>query len=93
MRGTPGDEDWLSEFVRIILADAGNTRSQCKLLETRRDHPRGCGEHYRTCSIALIMPGSSSRMRGTPGHAVRPVHPEWIILADAGNTIQLPAED
>ena len=65
MRGTPGDEDWLSEFVRIILADAGNTRSQCKLLETRRDHPRGCGEHDLIGQELAHQEGSSSRMRGT----------------------------
>ena len=36
------NESWF----RIIPADAGSTLSVRALYLPRRDHPRGCGEHY-----------------------------------------------
>ena len=71
---------------RIIHADAGSTAMVDLGDVMRRDHPRGCGEHFcRPCSMTWLT-GSSPRMRGAhivtsySGRGAR------IIPADAGST-------
>ena len=53
---------------------------------TRRDHPRGCGEHDVRLGIYTMSEGSSPRMRGTPTVASSWGNIIGIIPADAGNT-------
>ena len=70
----------------IIPAYAGNTTCMTCTLDSRRDHPRVCGEHsfhrnYRCCAA-----GSSPRMRGTPWVDIQGGGAHGIIPAYAGNT-------
>ena len=51
---------------RIIPADAGSTCTTCRVWISRRDHPRGCGEHHPRVSEPAGRRGSSPRMRGAP---------------------------
>ena len=50
--------------LRIIPADAGSTRRTGGKHNTKRDHPRGCGEHNPSMSLPVAIRGSSPRMRG-----------------------------
>ncbi len=73
--------------MRIIPADAGNTRGRAPRSRPSRDHPRGCGEHYFEDCRRSVHRGSSPRMRGTqPQHRSDGVQ-IGIIPADAGNTL------
>ena len=49
---------------RIIPADAGSTDTILQRKATRRDHPRGCGEHHHALLDFPQLGGSSPRMRG-----------------------------
>ena len=70
----------------IIPACAGNTPAWPGPHWLMRDHPRVCGEH-QSCSLkALMLLGSSPRVRGTPGRAGKAGDPAGIIPACAGNT-------
>ena len=51
-----------------------------------RDHPRGCGEHYRLRKYSLLNGGSSPRMRGTLIPRQATIQDLRIVPADAGNT-------
>ena len=73
--------------VRIIPADAGNTRAGSAKPARRQDHPRGCGEHIWAYCVGSKSWGSSPRMRGTLGLSVTPIGHDRIIPADAGNTL------
>ena len=66
MRGTQRIQCLIELGERIIPADAGNTRLQGWGPPSRRDHPRGCGEHRCWTAPLLRSRGSSPRMRGTP---------------------------
>ena len=70
----------------IIPAYAGNTRSECARFHFRRDHPRVCGEHFRTPIRGRATRGSSPRMRGTLPSTIRSAETRGIIPAYAGNT-------
>ena len=48
----------------IIPADAGSTAISVPRPGTRRDHPRGCGEHHSGRTKRCKLSGSSPRMRG-----------------------------
>ena len=65
MRGTQRPSSAALSTGRIIPADAGNTKPIKVQVVQKRDHPRGCGEHTLVSSAALLMAGSSPRMRGT----------------------------
>ena len=67
MRGTRPTVCRNTMMARIIPADAGNTFCWRWLFCLPGDHPRGCGEHGFILAFRLIRPGSSPRMRGTPG--------------------------
>ena len=86
MRGTPKRALCRSLTVRIIPADAGNTRYHTVMSDQAKDHPRGCGEHTVLKTKALSYKGSSPRMRGTLYRRVRMIQKDRIIPADAGNT-------
>ena len=86
MRGTRIGVYGERHRVRIIPADAGNTR-QCRLKPANDgDHPRGCGEHDPFSVTTLGYCGSSPRMRGTPLRYGIDIGENGIIPADAGNT-------
>ena len=86
MRGTRQTVHRLRRPAGIIPAHAGNTSRPCMMPSLVQDHPRACGEHYRTGVVPFAVSGSSPRMRGTQ-------HVCWyfcvihgIIPAHAGNT-------
>ena len=86
MRGTPREGAYGKAIDGIIPAYAGNTRFCPSLSKRSRDHPRVCGEHRPSGWIALVMSGSSPRMRGTR-RIFRLVSSRMgIIPAYAGNT-------
>ena len=87
MRGTPVDGSWHALLSGIIPAYAGNTRSECARFHFRRDHPRVCGEHFRTPIRGRATRGSSPRMRGTLPSTIRSAETRGIIPAYAGNTM------
>ena len=70
----------------IIPADAGSTCLPMTLILTRRDHPRGCGEHAPVLGAGQMPAGSSPRMRGAQPPALRVRIIPRIIPADAGST-------
>ena len=72
----------------IIPADAGSTRKFDPFHDTRRDHPRGCGEHDYIYKLKDVEIGSSPRMRGAHLRGTVPNFPTRIIPADAGSTLK-----
>ena len=92
MRGAPFRRDQVHHCSRIIPADAGSTYSVGNSADAKKDHPRGCGEHWYSRLYQLIKVGSSPRMRGAPGHHQRPALRPGIIPADAGSTMQVEDE-
>ena len=90
MRGTRSMSICLSARMRIIPADAGNTREMRDAGSRLQDHPRGCGEHSLNPGLSSSGGGSSTRMRGTPSLQRAPAAPVRIIPADAGNTRWCP---
>ena len=90
MRGTQDRHDQHLRRAGIIPADAGNTGSDGVLAFSHRDHPRGCGEHYKEQWCTATEGGSSPRMRGTPSSRKPLLPADRIIPADAGNTM-IPA--
>ena len=86
MRGTLAFGHDLLAAPGIIPAYAGNTELAGTAYMAGRDHPRVCGEHLYLLLLALVIVGSSPRMRGT--HLAPnglPVQ-QRIIPAYAGNT-------
>ena len=74
--------------IGIIPADAGSTRP-CRHDDTAGwDHPRGCGEHATLYILAVLVPGSSPRMRGARTSSASLQAWDRIIPADAGSTWQ-----
>ena len=70
----------------IIPAYAGSTRKWCIWRGVRWDHPRVCGEHSRSLTSRVSIPGSSPRMRGAHGRVVLEGLAHGIIPAYAGST-------
>ncbi len=86
MRGTL---NWYNSNINdggIIPAYAGNTTGTCVAGMRGRDHPRICGEHYRTKPNTKCLQGSSPHMRGTRQRRTLAVLGKGIIPAYAGNT-------
>ena len=86
MRGTLVELTKPNGLYGIIPADAGNTFRPVMLFASRRDHPRGCGEHTLQFTVTSRFAGSSPRMRGTHVDAGGRQQGHRIIPADAGNT-------
>ena len=86
MRGTQIGEIAHGVHRGIIPAYAGNTLSPRRVHWRPEDHPRVCGEHGVWPASSSGMPGSSPRMRGTPGNWRRCCVRTGIIPAYAGNT-------
>ena len=91
MRGTPGQVEGILRHLRIIPADAGNTRPGRRWIPCRWDHPRGCGEHHPCPPGFKTVLGSSPRMRGTRLRYTVTPFSKRIIPADAGNTFVIPS--
>ena len=93
MRGARGDRIQLSQRLRIILADAGSTPICLRGSSCEEDHPRGCGEHPYLFERIIMRRGSFSRMRGALMTVIITLDGVRIILADAGSTSGLIADD
>ena len=87
MRGALPLGPWHCGPEGIIPADAGSTVSAGPNTASRKDHPRGCGEHFGNRYDRDIVKGSSPRMRGAQVAVKILVHDGGIIPADAGSTI------
>ena len=70
----------------IIPAGAGLTCVSSSFSSALRDHPRGCGAHFRQRSSGRRCRGSSPRVRGSPLQGQRLVCISGIIPAGAGLT-------
>ena len=87
MRGTPAEPCHHAVERGIIPAYAGNTSHICGARHCHWDHPRVCGEHSTARPRRPPRPGSSPRMRGTPGPDRQGRLAAGIIPAYAGNTM------
>ena len=86
MRGARNKLECKRDIRRIIPADAGSTPGSRTSSGMHGDHPRGCGEHFRSRPTALATLGSSPRMRGAQLACEVGQADEGIIPADAGST-------
>ena len=86
MRGTLHVVPIAEDRHGIIPAHAGNTNFDENTTNTRRDHPRACGEHRSFHSRHQPNMGSSPRMRGTHVLTIWDWASKGIIPAHAGNT-------
>ena len=89
MRGTRKFRTIERTEERFIPAYAGNTSSESDSILARPVHPRVCGEHAYRRLAHSDNPGSSPRMRGTPGSTSFTAPPGRFIPAYAGNTVQI----
>ena len=72
VRGTPMLNLFMYAAFRFIPASAGNTSRAMSMSGDLAVHPRECGEHVLMPRAAESAPGSSPRVRGTPGQIVPP---------------------
>ena len=86
MRGAPALMQTRQAMLRIIPADAGSTEPIAPNCRWKRDHPRGCGEHWIEQRGDNLYLGSSPRMRGARQNIVNWAKDVRIIPADAGST-------
>ena len=86
MRGALKVANFRDKFKRIIPADAGSTPRCQSLKGSRKDHPRGCGEHTFRSLASVACRGSSPRMRGALTMIESSDTELRIIPADAGST-------
>ena len=86
MRGAPWKQSYTPSGQWIIPADAGSTLHMSPDAVFRKDHPRGCGEHWLPLLAILLLVGSSPWMRGAPHRGLHVLLRFGIIPADAGNT-------
>ena len=86
MRGKPMQTADKVDEHRIIPAHAGQTARPCTSSADLTDHPRACGANSVIAIDAMVVPGSSPRMRGKRDQD--PEHPYHlrIIPAHAGQT-------
>ena len=86
MRGTPCQQQTVYRGRGIIPAHAGNTCQAKAVPQSAWDHPRACGEHVFFVAVAVVIGGSSPRMRGTLHGWGCNASIAGIIPAHAGNT-------
>ena len=89
VRGTPLHHLQAKPELRFIPARAGNTSWTLRSGLELPVHPRACGEHVSVPSVALKLPGSSPRVRGTPLHHLQAKPELRFIPARAGNTMPM----
>ena len=65
MRGTVKDYVLNTNYNRITPAHAGNSLYIPHLSPYIQDHPRSCGEQYKSGTIFMLFKGSPPLMRGT----------------------------
>ena len=87
VRGTPNHKEPVGRLLGIIPACAGNTIRQPPTKQSKRDHPRMCGEHSALKDTNSENRGSSPHVRGTHLVLRELVHGAGIIPACAGNTL------
>ena len=75
----------VSGISGIIPACAGSSTSSSSDKNSRRDHPRVCGEQHRTTVCIRHTQGSSPRVRGAGHGSERYERPRGIIPACAGS--------
>ena len=85
VRGTYRISEYLSGFLGLIPAGAGNIVSRRLLWLILRAHPRGCGEHELNGFTSVPAKGSSPRVRGTSNFYVEVTGQTGLIPAGAGN--------
>ena len=71
---------------RLIPAHAGKTSPVASASAFSRAHPRACGENAEVLETALIIAGSSPRMRGKRSRRPRSLPAGGLIPAHAGKT-------
>ena len=86
MRGARRMGARVSEDAGMIPAYAGSTPRTPGSGSVPRDHPRVCGEHYRSKLSTGTAMGSSPRMRGAPHKVTEEQRHVGIIPAYAGST-------
>ena len=86
VRGTRKAESNVTRVLGIIPACAGNTLTESRLHDLKRDHPRMCGEHRFKDKKTQKEWGSSPHVRGTLRVGVLGGEHRGIIPACAGNT-------
>ena len=89
MRGTRETPSAPFGRPRIIPAHAGNSETSSRPNPAGSDHPRACGELGSDTHDTHAHSGSSPRMRGTRRHVSEQVRINRIILAHAGNSLDL----
>ncbi len=89
VRGTRHACSGDSRGDRFIPARAGNTARRSIRRAATAVHPRACGEHGATKSLARRSPGSSPRVRGTRRGDLAPHVARRFIPARAGNARRL----
>ncbi len=85
-RGARHHRRHVRDRTGLIPAVAGSTTIPRRLLELRRAHPRGGGEHWRGSNCPRRWVGSSPRWRGAQHHRPVGVQPPGLIPAVAGST-------
>ena len=76
--------------VGIIPAGAGKSQPPPALYQSRRDHPRGCGEKMVVRATIKLAVGSSPRVRGKAAASVFDLQGGGIIPAGAGKRCRRP---
>ena len=86
MRGSRTVSRFEWRAAGIIPAHAGLTDAERKAETYDWDHPRACGAHLRLVAVAVLILGSSPRMRGSPSYPRQFIKLVGIIPAHAGLT-------
>ena len=86
MRGKRAGHRLRPRPYRIIPAHAGQTAPARDATRRSSDHPRACGANSVIAIDAMVVPGSSPRMRGKLKHLGDLIDHRWIIPAHAGQT-------
>ena len=87
MRGKPLLVSVCPFRYRIIPAHAGQTLIPSRMFDRNADHPRACGANLLANMVALMLCGSSPRMRGKLGGLPQRHEYVRIIPAHAGQTV------
>ena len=85
VRGTPHRCYRSKDRTRFIPACAGNASARAAASSMRTVHPRVCGERFFRAKPAMVMNGSSPRVRGTRFEGLGVVGDPRFIPACAGN--------
>ena len=93
MRGAPVGAGLLQGPLGIIPAYAGSTLTAGGPWASAGDHPRVCGEHELFRPTALLVSGSSPRMRGALRKDWLRRVPHGIIPAYAGSTVKVNVQN